>query len=808
MAGTWKTARVFISSTFRDMHAERDHLVKVIFPRLREQLLPYRVELIDIDLRWGVSREQAENDQVIALCLGQIDECRPFFLSLLGGRYGWVPPRIPPEVCRQFPWISSHPGASVTELEIHYGALQAQQVRTLFCFRKEQALSSIPEPTRSAVFVETNPAARAKLAHLKERIRTSSQPVAEYPCRWGEDVYDRPSKSFGRLVELETFGTLVHDWLWAAIRCHLGLPDQPFALSAVDPLQEEADFHERFLEARQRAYVGRQALNEALHAYAERDDEVPCLVSGPSGSGKSAALAQFVSTFQDRHPEAQVLVHFAGASPRSTALHDLLGRLCAELKQRFGLAGSIPETTAERVPVFRAMLASVPVETRLVLVLDALNQLETGEGAHDLHWLPERVLPHVRVVASCLAGPAAPLPVLAVCQRRGYRSLEVEPLSDAERRQIIREIPKLSAKILDERQIERLLANPATANPLFLLVALEELRNFGSFERLNRRIEELPREGDTVTALFEQVFERLEDEFDSDLVKEVLKLLVCSRQGLSERELQDLTAGQSGADELFVLLRQLRPYLLYRSGRLDFYHVNVATAAEHRYLRSPAAKRQTHLRLAIYFKKRAPDKRQVEELPWQLAKAQAWQNLVGVLTDLPFFRAAWEANRFEVMAYWTQVETCSPLRKADAYRSVVSEPSQWLDRDVEHIATLLAQNNAPEALLLRNHLVERYRLAGDRVKLQSAVNKLAVLLWWTDLDKSMELLKEAEGICRDLGDKDGLRRAIANQAGVLQNQGDLVGAMNLRQVEEQLCHDLNDSEGLAVSFVTNRCAIR
>jgi len=36
MARSWRTARVFISSTFRDMHAERDHLIKVVFPELRE----------------------------------------------------------------------------------------------------------------------------------------------------------------------------------------------------------------------------------------------------------------------------------------------------------------------------------------------------------------------------------------------------------------------------------------------------------------------------------------------------------------------------------------------------------------------------------------------------------------------------------------------------------------------------------------------------------------------------------------------------------------------------------------------------
>jgi hypothetical protein len=34
MAAIWQTVRVFISSTFRDMHAERDHLVKIVFPAL------------------------------------------------------------------------------------------------------------------------------------------------------------------------------------------------------------------------------------------------------------------------------------------------------------------------------------------------------------------------------------------------------------------------------------------------------------------------------------------------------------------------------------------------------------------------------------------------------------------------------------------------------------------------------------------------------------------------------------------------------------------------------------------------------
>ena len=72
----WRNVKVFLSSTFRDMHAERDHLIKVSFPALREKLLPHRVELYDIDLRWGITEDEVMNEKVIGLCLEQVDECQ------------------------------------------------------------------------------------------------------------------------------------------------------------------------------------------------------------------------------------------------------------------------------------------------------------------------------------------------------------------------------------------------------------------------------------------------------------------------------------------------------------------------------------------------------------------------------------------------------------------------------------------------------------------------------------------------------------------------------------------------------------
>ena len=90
MPRTWKTVRVFISSTFRDMHAEREELVKRVFPQLRKLCEERGVGWTEVDLRWGVTEEQAQRGEVLPICLAEIDRCRPYFIGLLGERYGRV----------------------------------------------------------------------------------------------------------------------------------------------------------------------------------------------------------------------------------------------------------------------------------------------------------------------------------------------------------------------------------------------------------------------------------------------------------------------------------------------------------------------------------------------------------------------------------------------------------------------------------------------------------------------------------------------------------------------------------------------
>jgi hypothetical protein len=91
-----RQVRVFISSTFRDMQAERNHLMCAVFPALGQRSMARGLPFVPVDLRWGVTKAEAESGETLGICLQEIEDCRPFFLCLLGERYGWTP--LPPVV--------------------------------------------------------------------------------------------------------------------------------------------------------------------------------------------------------------------------------------------------------------------------------------------------------------------------------------------------------------------------------------------------------------------------------------------------------------------------------------------------------------------------------------------------------------------------------------------------------------------------------------------------------------------------------------------------------------------------------------
>jgi hypothetical protein len=118
--------RVFVSSTFHDMQEEREELIKQIFPQLRQLCESRGVTWGEVDLRWGVPDEAKAEGKVLPLCLQKIEHCRPYFIGLLGERYGWVPEEISPELLETQAWPAQHCGKSVSRR-----AVSASEDKTL-----------------------------------------------------------------------------------------------------------------------------------------------------------------------------------------------------------------------------------------------------------------------------------------------------------------------------------------------------------------------------------------------------------------------------------------------------------------------------------------------------------------------------------------------------------------------------------------------------------------------------------------------------------------------------------------------------
>ncbi len=65
MLSSSRTFRIFVSSTFSDLKAERNALQERVFPRLRELAIAHSCRFQAIDLRWGVSEEAALDQQTM-----------------------------------------------------------------------------------------------------------------------------------------------------------------------------------------------------------------------------------------------------------------------------------------------------------------------------------------------------------------------------------------------------------------------------------------------------------------------------------------------------------------------------------------------------------------------------------------------------------------------------------------------------------------------------------------------------------------------------------------------------------------------
>jgi len=782
---------VFVSSTFRDMIAERDELTTRIFPELRKTCEERGIAWGEVDLRWGIPPEK-EQEEVLEICLRYIDKCRPYFIGMLGERYGWTGWTHAPALADEMPFLEKAQGRSVTELEILYGVLDDSEMksRAFFYFRDPAYIETLPEDQRDDFREAPSSQEATKLSALKNRIRTSGMPV--------HDKYPDPVE-LGQLVRTDLLKVI--DSL--APPPSATVTDEERAIAALD---REAEAHDAFARSRFGVYVPRKEYFETLDDHAAGDG-LPLVVTGDSGSGKSALLAHWTDRYRALHPKAVVIRHFVGATSDSADLTAMLRRFMGEFRRRLGVRGEIPTDDAALRAAFPNWLAMAAKKGRVVLAIDALNQLEDRHAALDLTWLPLTVPKNVRLVVSTL--PGKPLDAIA---NRKWPALAVEPLTVDERKRVIRCYFRRFFRELSPDLVDRIAATPQAANPLFLRAVLEELRVHGTHEGLPDQVAaylEIP----TIPKLYEAILARYERDYERDrpgLVRDLCRFVWASRRGLSRYELRGLLRDPEDPlpDKYWApLLLAMEHGLVEKGGVLTFFHDYLREAVKERYLSRAGDVTATHLHLATYFEGQPDGPRRLEELPWQLAAAGAWDRLVALLKDPVFFSTLFEAREYDLKQYWVKlegvvIEEHRPYRMIDAYGPVIRDPATFPSSSLWPLRGLLYDTgHLDEAMAIGEHLIRTARGSEDQYTLQASLGNQALILKARgDLDGAMALLKEQERICRELGNVDSLQRSLGNQALILKARGDLDGAMALHKEEERICRELGNVDGLQASL--------
>ena len=621
--------RVFISSTFADMNAERDALIKV-FPQIKELCVKRGIVFVPLDLRWGITESAAKQGRVLDTCMREIDQSRPFFIGLVGNRYGWVPTihdigDFDESLQGKYPWLHSAlaQGMSITEMEMQYAALrnissQESPINATFYLRSSKM--TVPPEYCEATGSES----ASKLEHLREKIRQQKVfPVRDYdsPNQLAEQVKNDLIEFLNREYPLEE----VSSWDSDMIR------------------------QEYILESRSKSLFDLSRYDAEFLSWVKSTDNSWLSVTGYSGRGKSYLLASMVRTLRDQDDNPAVVycdflsidsiesvigfvavelldilgVKSRQASERSTTLGCLGSLVFGVFKIMFksilfsiqwalgnqknaeeNLANSFQNyiqdvgSSSWRMPLQNLGKALRKKPKRpLFVALDNLDAMNSQDLAL-LNVLAQ--LPHIRYICTSSTGTKAQIHLLHTIKAK---ELKVGNLYVSQSQHFIINYLAQYSKNLDEQgvQCDRLVHSSIGGSPRLLSHVLNLMVCFGSFEEIDNYINSLVSVKDS-QQVYEILISNILKIFPADeggrAATEVLEALSLIQNGIEEEELKELL------DLKPFEWANVRPYVLdlcsHRDNKLllpsdDHYKAIRATL--------PDVKEEVAKRIASFFEK-------------------------------------------------------------------------------------------------------------------------------------------------------------------------------------------------------------
>lgn len=518
--------RVFISSTFSDMEKERTYFNEYLVPELQRICADRGVSFFSVDLRWGITEEEQVNGQVLPICLREIDKCRPFFIGILGSRYGSIMESVPAGIGAAIPWLLGKEGKSITELEMLYAVLDGEKKKNA-----KNCAFYIRDDTLSAeLYGQTSE--DGKLAALKEMVS-------------GDETV--PSMTYS---SLEQFGE-------AVMRDILRWLDQEF------PVPEKVSEVRRAWYDREllRNFVPLPHLDRMLESYFQGSRR-SLLFYGDGARGKTAFLTAWepsngrkilINCHSDDiflywpsiardiisqlnqiqpgcgYPEAEL-----GASAMFQLIQALRDKKRTDQPQR--LSTEFYYVTDQELEKFRTAflrwIAGLELEETVYIVINDLDLLE-DESSHFLSWLPASADSPVRLICSTNNEE-----MVKNAEMLGWNCKEMPLFPETLTAGYIRSYLNTYGKNLSAAQLERLSRSCAAAYPGQLRFVTDFLITYGRFQNLEQLIGDLSAQED-LQSTYRYVYGHAVSELTQNertAAGAVFGLLRCARMSLSEHE--------------------------------------------------------------------------------------------------------------------------------------------------------------------------------------------------------------------------------------------------------------------------------
>ncbi|MBE6944301.1 MAG: DUF4062 domain-containing protein [Ruminococcaceae bacterium] len=271
---------IFVSSTFRDMNFERDVLNRHIAPKINHLLQRYNQTIRILDLRWGIDTsdmtEQEASDRVLSVCFDAINNCKPYFVVLIGDRYGYIP---------------ENSNRSVTHMEILRGALERTDKDHIYIYFRDADYSDMPEEFRE-VYIEKNEDSRCQLKQLTDSLlQEMPQCCRRYTAKWDAHAQCLISEDFEQIILTDLKEDIVKSYQGICYRSALH--------------KQLSENEETLTQNSLFAYRDKQRINADVCSILQSDH--PWALVGTAGAGKSVYMSLLCSTLRSEKERAHIL---------------------------------------------------------------------------------------------------------------------------------------------------------------------------------------------------------------------------------------------------------------------------------------------------------------------------------------------------------------------------------------------------------------------------------------------------------------------------------------------------------------------